>query len=141
VGGFRFTVRVRNNSMIQMKSLRGSIAPASGARFRVTAFEITSLGAHQEVEVATIDARTADGVTVGSVLDRIATVTVAGQADLSDFWFRDQGRALSFAQPSPRLCAPASGEPSREQARPRMETARYSAPDRMLLALRRLRSV
>jgi hypothetical protein len=100
---FVFKAWIRNNSLISMKNVRGSIAPGPAANFKVTTFSVPCLGPHQQFEIAKIQATRLDETAIGLAFDRVATVNVVGQADLSDFWFRDSNRGLTYIKVAPLL--------------------------------------
>jgi hypothetical protein len=97
--GDRVSLRVwaRNNSAIAMKNIRGAIRPTPFAQFDATPYGLPSLAPNEEREIARIEAVILETPREGFVLDHLATLNVAGQADLSEFWFRDVGRPLAFA--------------------------------------------
>lgn len=100
---FSFKVWVRNNSLISMKNVRGSIAPGPAASFKATTFSVPCLGPHQQFEIARIQATRLEQTAHGLAFDRVAAVNVVGQADLSDFWFRDANRPLTYMKVAPVL--------------------------------------
>lgn len=110
--GDRVSLRVwaRNNSAIAMKNIRGAIRPTPYAQFGAVPYGLPSLAPNEEREIARIDAIVLEAPREGFVLDHLATLNVAGQADLSEFWFRDVGRPLAFAH-APAAAA-AGPEPS-----------------------------
>ena len=126
--GDRVSLRVwaRNNSAISMKNIRGAIRPTPYAQFSPIPYGLPSLAPNEEAEIARIEAIVLETPREGFVLDHMATVNVAGQADLSEFWFRDVGRPLAFAHApaaavgaEPALAAGESRRPGGRGARER----------------------
>jgi hypothetical protein len=120
--GDRVSLRVwaRNNSAIAMKNIRGAIRPTPFAQFDPTPYGLPSLAPNEEREIARLDAVILEIPREGFVLDHLATLNVAGQADLSEFWFRDVGRPLPFAHapiaPAGADAAAATGSRSTRRA-------------------------
>ncbi len=102
---FRVTVRVRNDSALTLKNLRGSIRPSSEAVFRTTSFKLGSLRPQEEVTIAELRVQLKEHSDDIGGLDRIGAVNVVAEADLSSFVFRDVARPLTFAE-SPIGIAP-----------------------------------
>ena len=115
---FRVAVSIRNNSSVALKNVRGVLRPGTQVIFRNTSFNLASLGAHEQCEVAQMDVRRHEqpGERRFS-LEEFATINVTGQADLSDFWFRDSGRPLTYARPTISAGVPLSGAPERLASR------------------------
>jgi len=105
---FRLKVWVRNNGSLSMKNVRGVIRATELASFASTPFTILDLGPHEECAVAEIDARILRAARNGSIFEQIVTVNVIGQADLTDFWFRDS-RAVTYVKSAPGTRQPSDG--------------------------------
>jgi hypothetical protein len=126
----RFKVWMRNNSTVVLKNVRGSIGPGPAAEFKYTSFFISNLGPRKECEIAQIDAAILEPMHNRFAFDRMATVNVSGEADLSTFRFKDTGRALTYV--AARIpVADEDSTPERKQQTDR-------APDNLELDWRRV---
>ncbi len=95
---FRVTVRVRNDSALTLKNLRGSIRPSSEAVFRTRSFKLRSLRPQEEATIGELRVQLKEHSDDIGGLDRIGAVNVVAEADLSSFVFRDVGRPLTYAE-------------------------------------------
>ncbi len=127
---FRVTVRVRNDSALTLKNLRGSIRPSSEAVFKTSSFKLGSLRPQEETTIAELRVQLKEHSDDIGGLDRIGAVNVVAEADLSSFVFRDVGRRLTYAEapigiaPSTETSGPAVERTFESNARGRSATAR-----------------
>lgn len=106
-------VCMRNDSGIRLGNIRGTIAPLSSVRFEPTAFSLPGLGPGEQVEIVQIRAMARTNLNDPAMLDRVATIEVTCQADLSSFSFHGS-RPLTY---SPRTGgARRLREPARRRA-------------------------
>ncbi len=97
---FVFVCRLRNNSSITIKDVRGSIAPTRFTDFRIRQFGLRELRPGQESELAVVQARVTCDFRHGSVMNDIGTVTLTAAADLSSVRFQESDRPLIQIRPA-----------------------------------------
>jgi hypothetical protein len=117
---FRIKIWVRNDSALDLRSIRGVIRPTAAAEFSSVAFEVSNLAPRAQREIAVIEATLIEVRPSPLVFNQLATVSVNAQPDLSNFCFRDTSRPLTFVHQT-------SAKGAREHA-PALTTARCVNP-------------
>ena len=93
-------VTLRNDTGIVLEgTIRGAIRPTPSAQFPAASFDLRRLEAGEQCEIALIELRLLDR-DPGRALNQVATVSVSGRPDLSEFRFRDAGRLLTHVKPT-----------------------------------------
>jgi hypothetical protein len=106
---FRVKVWVRNDSGLALKRIRGAVRSTLIAEFSEISFDMPALAVGEQREIAELEMVLLETRANPFVFDRVATVSVAAQADLSDFCFREASRPLTYVHEAsaPGAIAPA----------------------------------
>jgi len=91
---FLFAAYVRNDSIIPLKDVRGTISPTRSTGFPVTKFRLRELPAGQERRLCVVWARVTGPLQHEPVLNDVGTVTLAATADLSQLQFQERNKPL-----------------------------------------------
>lgn len=128
---FRVKVWVRNDSGLALKRIRGAVRSTLIAEFSEVSFDMPTLAVGEQREIAEIEMVLLETRENPFVFDQVATVSVAAQADLSDFCFREASRPLTFVHEA----STAAADDTQLQRIPSHTIARRRRPTVTALAL------
>lgn len=95
---FEMSVRLRNDSRLNLIGVRGVISPTALASFKPFSFKVERMAERSEREITRLEAVLVDlPATLEAVLQQIAVVSFSARADLSGFTFADLDRPLLWS--------------------------------------------